>query len=261
MNKVSIVIPTHGRPENIKFLLKHLEKQTFKDFEVVVIVDGGDTDIEEYKKKCPYKIIVKNLPNMGCNAARNQGIKLTNTEIVAFTDDDCIPDNDWLEKGVKYFEDSNVVGVEGLIYSERKGNPTHRTPQILDRKFNIVQGKTANMFYRKKILDEIKGFDENFSVKISRGRLGYRGDTDIAWRVKEKGKLPFAKDVKVFHPVDKTTLKKELLNSKAFVFTALLLKKHPNRIKDIIFMTIYPLTPSVPLKIYWLFVGLLLGAK
>ena len=69
-------------------------------------------------------------------------------------------------------------------------------------------------------------------------------------------KIPFAKDVRVFHPVDKTTLKKELKNSRAFIFTSLLLKKHPDRIRDIIRMSLFPITPSVPLKIFWLFIGL-----
>ena len=111
------------------------------------------------------------------------------------------------------------------------------------------------MFYKKEILEKVSGFDERFEVKISRGRLGYRGDTDIAWRVEKYGAIPFADDVRVFHPVDKTTLKKELKNSRAFIFTSLLLKKHPDRFKDIMKLTLTPFTPSVPLKIIWMFIG------
>jgi len=258
MTEVSVVIPTYGRPDNLKRLLDKLEHQTFEDFEVIVVVDGDKKTFEalsDIKNKKPYPIKLKFIPNSGCNVARNKGIEIAEGKIIAFTDDDCIPDDDWLENGVKYFKYPEVVGVEGVIYSERKGDAIHRTPQILERK-NIISGKTANMLYRKDILEKVGGFDQRFTIKISRGKIGYRGDTDLAWRVEKYGKIPFAKDTRVFHPVDKTTLKKELKNSKYFMLSSLLLKKHPDRIKDIIQMTFFPVTPSVPLKVFWMFVGL-----
>ncbi|RLF39025.1 MAG: hypothetical protein DRN00_02860 [Thermoplasmata archaeon] len=263
MPRVSVVIPTYGRPDNLKRLLDKLEHQTFKDFEVIVIVDGDRETFEalsDIKSKKPYPIKLEIIPNSGCNIARNRGIELAEGEIIAFTDDDCIPDDDWLENGVKYFRQPDVVGVEGVIYSERKGDATHRTPQILERK-NVVHGRTANMFYRKDILKKVGGFDHRFTIEISRGKIGYRGDTDLAWRVEKYGKIPFAKDVRVFHPVDKVTLGKGLKDSKCFILTSLLLKKHPDRFKDVIRLTFFPITPSVPLKIFWMFLGLLKGSE
>ena len=123
MPKVSIIIPSYGRPHSVKRLLNRLEKQTFKDFEVVVVVDGDKEAFEllSIEDEKTYPIKLKLIPNSGCNIARNKGIELAEGNFVAFTDDDCIPDNDWLENGIKYFEKSEVVGVEGLIYSERKG--------------------------------------------------------------------------------------------------------------------------------------------
>ena len=256
MVKVSIIIPTYNRQNKLQHLLKILEKQTLKDFEVIVVNDGGCIKLDSYIGKCPYKLQIMNIPNSGCNTARNKGIENAKASIIAFTDDDCIPDKKWLENGLKYFRNPKVVGVEGLIYSERKGDATHRTPQILERK-GLIKGKTANMFYRKKILKKIGGFDRNFSVKISRGIIGYRGDTDLAWRVEKHGEIPFAKDVRVFHTVDKTSLKKELLNSIFFIFSSLLLKKHPDRFRDVIRLTLFPVTPSIFLKIFWLNAGLL----
>jgi len=255
MSTLSVVIPTYGRPDNLINLLIRLNNQTFKDFEVIVI-DSNEINYDYYKLKYFFVLKVEKLPKCGCNMARNKGIEIANSEIIAFTDDDCIPDDNWLENGIKYFKDSKVVGLEGLIYSERKGDPTHRTPQILERK-DIVHGRTANMLYRKNILEKVGGFDGDFTVKITRGRLGYRGDTDLAWRVEKYGNIPFGKDVRVFHPVDKTTLKKELKNSRAFIFTSLLLKKHPDKIGQIIKLTLIPFTASTPLKIIWLILGAL----
>jgi len=106
MPKVSVVIPTYRRPDSLKRLLDKLEHQTFKDFEVIVIVDGDRETFEalsDIKGKKPYPIKLEIIPNSGCNIARNRGIELAEGEIIAFTDDDCIPDDDWLENGVKYF--------------------------------------------------------------------------------------------------------------------------------------------------------------
>jgi len=261
MPKVSIIVPTYGRPAGLKILLNTLEEQTFKDFEVVVIVDGDKEAFEllsHLKDETLYPIKLKFIPNSGCNIARNKGIEIAEGEVLAFTDDDCIPDNDWLENGIKYFEKPEIVGVEGLIYSERKGGPTHRTPQILERTGPVL-GRTANMFYRKNILEGVGGFDERFMIMISRGKIGYRGDTDLAWRVEKYGDIPFAKDARVFHPVDKTTLIKELKNSKSFILTSELLKKHPDRREDIARLTFFPISVSVPLKMFWLVVGMIKG--
>jgi len=92
--------------------------------------------------------------NSGEMTARNKGISLTNSPIIAFTDDDCIPDNDWLKNGIKYFENSDVVGIEGVIYSSGKSSVFHNAPQIL-KPSNFVHGRTANMFYREDILEKV----------------------------------------------------------------------------------------------------------
>ncbi|NAS88923.1 hypothetical protein C4E24_04195 [ANME-1 cluster archaeon AG-394-G21] len=198
------------------------------------------------------------MSNSGCNAARNKGISLAESTIIAFTDDDCIPDNDWLKNGITHFENSNIVGIEGVIYSNEKGNVVQRTPQIL-KPSNFVHGRTANMFYRREILKKVGGFDERFVITTPRGKIGHRGDTDLAWRVQNYGKIPFASDVKVFHPLRKTTLKNVIKDTKSHMLTSLLLKKHPDRAKDVLYLTLFPITTTSPLKIFWFFRGLIKG--
>ena len=256
---VSVVIPTYNRPDMLINLLKSLEGQTFKNFEVIVIVDGDDKTaniVKNYKKNCPYPLEVEVISNSGCNAARNKGISLAKFNIIAFTDDDCIPDNDWLKNGIKYFENSNVVGIEGVIYSSEKSNVFHNAPQIL-KPSSFVHGRTANMFYRKNILEKVGGFDERFMIVTPRGKIGHRGDTDLAWRVQNYGKIPFASDVRVFHPLRKTVLKKSIKDTKSHMLTSLLLKKHPDRTRDVLHLTLFPITTTFPLKVFWLLIGLI----
>jgi len=261
MSQVSVVIPTYNRPEMLINLLRSLEDQSFKNFEVIVIVDGDDKTgnmIKDYKKNCSYHLQINATPNTGCNAARNEGISLAKSTIIAFTDDDCIPDNDWLKNGIKYFENSNAVGIEGVIYSNEKGNIVRRTPQIL-KPSSFIHGRTANMFYRKQILETIHGFDERFAITTPRGKIGHRGDTDLAWRIQNHGEIPFASDVRVFHPLRKTTLKKVIQDTKSHMLTSLLLRKHPERAKDVLHLTLFPITTTLPLKIFWFLVGLIKG--
>ena len=258
---VSVVIPTYNRPDMLINLLKSLEGQTLKNFEVIVVVDGDDKTtniVKNYKKKCSYPLEDEVIPNSGCNVARNKGISLAKSNIIAFTDDDCIPDNDWLKNGVRYFENSDVVGIEGVIYSSEKSNVFHNAPQLL-KPSSFVHGRTANMFYRSEILKKVGGFDERFVIATPRGKIGHRGDTDLAWRVQDYGGIPFAYDVRVFHPLRKTTLKKTIKDTKSHMMTSLLLKKHPDRTKDVLHLTLFPITATSPLKIFWFLIGLITG--
>jgi GT2 family glycosyltransferase len=157
--------------------------------------------------------------------ARNLGIQNASGEIVAFTDDDCQPDPDWLENARKYFEDNRVAGIEGDIYTDED--------KINDPKFRIVTNRgiqgmgfmTANLFVRLNILKIIGGFDERFD------KPHFREDTDLAWRVLDYGNIPFAKDVHVYHPPIPRKEKGESKQDRDrfFVNDALLFQKHPEK--------------------------------
>lgn len=259
--EVSVIIPTYNRPDMLINLLKNFESQTFKNFEVIVVVDGDDKTaniVKNYKKNCPYPLEVEVIPNSGCSVARNRGISLAKSNIIAFTDDDCIPDNDWLKKGIMYFENPNVVGIEGVIYTSGRSNVFHNAPQI-SKPSSFVHGRTANMFYRREILQKVDGFDERFTIISSRGHIGHRGDTDLAWSAQDYGEIPFAEDVRVFHPLRRMTLKKTMKDTKSHMMTPLLLKKHPDRAKDVLYLTLFPITTTSPLKIFWFLIGLIKG--
>jgi len=77
MLKVSVVIPTHNRPELLKRAIKSVLNQTYQDFEVI-IVDDGDISAEDVVKSFSnsrIKYIKHKIPHKGGSAARNTGIK------------------------------------------------------------------------------------------------------------------------------------------------------------------------------------------
>lgn len=230
MVKVSIIVATYNRPDRLDKLLEVLNHQTFKDFEVVVVHDGPT----DYKpKKQGYSITFDMLPvHKGFASTLNKCISLAKGEIVAKTDDDCIPDPNWLEKGLEYFKFNGIIAVEGLIYTDKPYDLNYRTVHnlyFLNGKKNKWRGYIgANMFFRKSILDELKGYDERFN--------GYfREDTDLAWRIikSKKGIIYFNREARIFHPavpwskegnVEKNERK---FRAKMHIHDGLLFKKHP----------------------------------
>ena len=92
MKALGIVIPTHNRPDALLECLAHLERQTFGDFEVVV-VDDGSTDstqsqLQDYMEKTPLAIRYTAQQNSGPAKARNRGISLLDAPVCLLLGDD-----------------------------------------------------------------------------------------------------------------------------------------------------------------------------
>src|SRR5438067_2239297 len=108
--KVSVVVPTYRRPLLLKKCLQALLRQdSFYPYEIVVADDAADSSIEEEIHKMSGEkpgIPVRYVPvrrRHGPAAARNQGWRAAEGEIIAFTDDDCIPSPGWLRHGLEAF--------------------------------------------------------------------------------------------------------------------------------------------------------------
>lgn len=96
MPKVSVIIPTHNRPELLARALKSVYNQTFTDFEVLVVDDGSNPRAESalanFLTKSNFKYI-ETAKNQGGAVTRNVGIKAATGDYLAFLDDD----DEWLE--------------------------------------------------------------------------------------------------------------------------------------------------------------------
>ncbi len=218
----SVVIPTYNRPDNLLRNLQALTRQSFPDFEVVV-VDQSDPAVEipeEFKQKLAIRYVYSQ--QRGPALARNKGIREATGLVIAFTDDDCIPETDWLEKAAHYFDQASIAGLEGRIRSEKVGDPKYRTVSNVD--FEGIGFMTANMFYRRDLLLQVNGFDERFPD-------AFREDTDLAWRIQEFGDIPHARDAVVFHPPHAVTIEREskVERSKMFGVDPILLERHPDK--------------------------------
>ena len=139
-------------------------------------------------------------------------------EIIAFTDDDCIPSPGWLTAGAAAFVDG-VAGAAGKTVVPLPARPT-------DYEMNAshlarARFVTANSFYRKAVLVAAGGFDEEFTS-------AWREDSGLHFRLLAGGeRLVQARGAVVVHPVRPARWGVSISQQRKSMFNALLYKKHP----------------------------------
>lgn len=194
---ISVVIATYNRVNLLTRLLDELINQTIdkEEYEIIVIDDGSTDEtskvmMEYINKYNNIKYIKQN--NKGPARARNKGIQMAKGDIVAFTDDDCIPDDNWLEiVKLKFAENNALIGLEGRTYTI-KDKITPLTHQVT----NINGGHSypaCNIAYLAEFLKKEGGFCEEFPHP-------HNEDVELAWRMLKYGQILFCKEMVVCHP-------------------------------------------------------------
>lgn len=195
--KISVVVATYNRRESLGHLLESLAKQTLSpaDFEVIIVSDGStDRTVELVREFGMSRMNLRLLEqeNRGPGAARNAGARAARGRYLAFTDDDCLASEDWLEQLLVVFEVTGAAGVQGKTTTDRLARtPLTHEVEVLSPWLAVMP--TCNAGYCKDAFDRVGGFDESFPFAHSE-------DADLAWRVEDVGKTVFAPEVHVIHP-------------------------------------------------------------
>ena len=222
---VSVIVPTYERHDVVEALIECLSAQTEKNFEVILV----DQSARPWTPPAtiPFDLMYVHTDVRGAGNARNAGAFHARGGVLAFTDDDCRPDVDWIENALRHFQDPAVVGVEGVVVSDRAHDDRYRA--VTNVGFEGIGFMTANLWLRRDTFQAVGGFDARFDP------LPFREDTDLGWRALEHGSIPFAADVRVYHPPQPRAVEREALASRARFFEndALLLKKHPDRYRSL----------------------------
>jgi len=246
--KISVVVASYERHDKLVRLIHKLNSQKFSDFELIIVDQSSEkANFDDLKTK--YSLCYIHTSVRGAVKARNTGVFFSKGEIIAFTDDDCEPDNDWLLNAETYFENEEVMGVEGLIFSDHVDDENYRT--VSNEGFEGIGFMTANLIVRHDVFNRVDGFDERFD------NPHFREDTDLGWRIQKFGIIVFAKNVCVFHPAHKRTIVRESLyeRNKFFEKDALLFQKHPKKYIELMHFEIH----HIKTRNYW--DHLLHGAK
>jgi len=118
---VSVLIPTYKRAHLLNYVFDALAKQTYKDFEVEVILkpsgDGTESVIQRYKNVLKIRLIVQTEGYL--TDALNLGLENSNGKIILLLDDDAIPVPSWVQSHVDVYKIPNVGGVSGNVLSAK----------------------------------------------------------------------------------------------------------------------------------------------
>jgi glycosyltransferase involved in cell wall biosynthesis len=123
--KVSVIIPTYNHAQYVVETIQSVLKQSFRDFEVIVVNDGSSDQTENVLK--PYidagLIHYVRQENQGVAIARNHGLALAVGGYIAFLDDDDLWPPDKLEWQVEFLDHSDAVLIGGGCYSNESEDP------------------------------------------------------------------------------------------------------------------------------------------
>lgn len=123
---VSVIVCSHDGARTIGACLEALQRQTIRHRAQVIVVDDGSADRTADVARSHGVDIAMHEHNQGLSAARNTGLAMATAPVVAFTDDDCIPDPRWLEALAAAHEDPRAIAVGGPVEIARTRTLVHR---------------------------------------------------------------------------------------------------------------------------------------
>ncbi len=175
--KVSVIIPVFNSEKYIEKTFLSVMRQTYKDYEIIIIDDGSsDKTIDTVKKIeknfFDKRVVILEQDHKGAGAARNLGILHAKADLIAFLDSDDIWFVDKLEKTMAVFDSETEVnlvahdlirihpnGKKDIFYLHKKYNPRIDYFVNLYKKNCLV---TSTVTVKKSILLEVGLFDNNF---------------------------------------------------------------------------------------------------
>jgi len=187
---VTVVVPTLAADETLAACLDSLRRQTFRDFEVIVVDNSG-------RNAVPPRAgvqVISNDRNVGFGAAFNQAFRASSGPFVAILNDDAVARPQWLESLLRAVEARPDVGMcasqvllatggcldsAGMLLSpdgSSKQRGHGESPESYPRRQEVLLPSGSAAFYRREMLEEIGLFDESFFL--------YCEDTDLGLRAR-----------------------------------------------------------------------------
>jgi GT2 family glycosyltransferase len=205
MCRISVIIITKELNSIINETLKALLSQDFNDYEIIIVCQKNSLK-KLPMTNVPMKIIEK--PGTTRGMARNIGVMNSSGDVVAFIDDDCVPnDKGWLQRGLKTLNKSKRIGVVGgrvRVHEELPKfskialnvvsvpfiNGWSVTFSSFKTKREVSYVPTCNAFFKKDILKKVGGFMD----------INYCEDVEVCSRIKKFGyKIIYNPKVEIRH--------------------------------------------------------------
>jgi glycosyltransferase involved in cell wall biosynthesis len=222
---VSVVISFHNDAAYLRRCLLSLLNQTYpRELHEIILVNDGSVDGSQEtisdllgRHRATLKLFTES--DRGPAAARNLGVMKARGSIVAFTDPDCVVDEAWLAEHAKCYVSEEVGGVEGRV--ETDWNNLLYPIRVSPAGYRYI---TANMSYRRTVLEKVGLFDENFR---------WKEDDELAYRVIEAGWAIRSEDrAIVYHPVRTLAMRGLVSYGLKHRYDVLFYEKHPDLAKS-----------------------------
>ena len=206
MVEVSVVIPTKNNADILEKCLKSIQSMDYPREKLeVIIVDGHSTDgTVEIARKYGCRVIFEDRGTI--SYARDVGVKHAKGKFIAFTDADCAVDRKWIKELIKHFNNDKIAAVGGpnltpdddtefakcvgLVLSFLS-KPGARYGLTGGRVREIYHNPTCNVMYRKKVLEEVGGFNHDL-ITVD--------DEELDYRIRKRGyKILYTPHAVVYH--------------------------------------------------------------
>lgn len=215
--KISIIVSTYSldRFSDIVDLLKSIKIQTYNNIETIIVIDENkelQNKIKNYISNNADIKVIFNPKNKGLSSSRNIGIINATGDVIAFIDDDAIPDPKWAEAVISTFENDDIGAVAGYIVPLWEHKNMSWFPKELfwmiscsyimtpEHKCEVERGFGVNMAFKKDVFCKTGMFDTNLGINDKKWIGGE--DTAMFLSVRDIGKkVMFNPDAKVLHKV------------------------------------------------------------
>ncbi len=170
--EASIIIPAHNEEASIKGAIESVLKQTFKDYELIVVNDSS-TDktkeiVESYIKK-DKRIKLINIKGGNAAKARNAGLRIAKGKYIIFVDADITFNKHFIKKIINHFKEQKADAVTWNVYTK---NPKTMVSKMINERYKKFQSrilkpgfeKGAYVFtFKKSVIKKLGGYDESVS--------------------------------------------------------------------------------------------------
>jgi len=198
--RVSVIAPAYHSDATIGAFLDGLSGQTFRDFETIVVNSSQEARTGAVvAEHMPDVRFVQSGERLFPHAARNLGARMAGGSLLVFTDPDCVPARDWLERLVARADDGHdvVVGAVGLLDGNERSRAVHLRKYAKwlpgARAGERSLAPSANVLYSRRAWETAGPFPGE----------GFSGDTVLSWRARHHGFVPwFEPEAVVAHAPD-----------------------------------------------------------
>ena len=193
--KLSVIIVTRNRAESLMSCLDSLINQS-KTPDEIIIVDNHSKDntkiiVNDCKGILPVKYLFE--PRVGIPIARNTGIKNAKYDIIAFIDDDCIAEKNWIENIIKtHKKHKNILVLQGKTCNQIKRNILCESFQYILDDFDNPFLDSKNFSFKRRLINNLNYvFNKQFKVCE---------DIELSIRIKQKKiKIMFSEKIITYH--------------------------------------------------------------